>query len=81
MLDLAKGTGTDVGVVHAWIRNSRHEHNWCWRVVEGRVLRTQAMPRIRLLGVAYKEDTRSAKNSDALALLARLRGLDLGFTL
>jgi UDP-N-acetyl-D-mannosaminuronate dehydrogenase len=39
------------------------------------------MPRIRLLGVAYKEDTRSAKNSAALALLARLRGLDLGFTI
>jgi len=68
VLDLAKGTGTDVGVVHAWIRNSRHEHNWCWRVLEGRVQRTKAMPRIGLLGVAYQEDTQSTKSSAVLAL-------------
>jgi hypothetical protein len=51
VLDLDKGTGTDVGVVQAWIGNSHHERNWCWRVLERRVLRTKAMRRIGLLGV------------------------------
>ena len=62
-----QGKGTDVGVVQAWIGNSHHERNWYWRVHEGRLLRTKAMRRIGLLGVAYKEDTQSTKNSAALA--------------
>ena len=34
-------------------------------------------PRIAVLGLAYKENTHSTKNSPSLALLARLKGHDL----
>jgi UDPglucose 6-dehydrogenase len=77
VIDLAAGTGTDVGVVHAWIGNSHHRRDWCWRVLRDRVLREHPRARIAVLGLAYKEHTDSVKNSPSLALLARLRGLDV----
>jgi len=77
VLDLAAATGTDVGVVHAWIANSRHRRDWCWRVLRHRVLGELRNPRIAILGLAYKEDTHSVKISPALALLARLQGIDV----
>jgi UDPglucose 6-dehydrogenase len=77
VLDLAAATGTDVGVVHAWIANSRHRRDWCWRVLRDRVLGELRNPRIAILGLAYKEHTHSVKNSPALALLARLQGIDV----
>jgi UDPglucose 6-dehydrogenase len=77
VLDLAAKTGTDVGVVHAWIANSRHRRDWCWRVLRDRVLREVPKARIAILGLAYKENTHSVKNSPSLALLARLQGIDV----
>jgi UDPglucose 6-dehydrogenase len=74
VLDLGARAGTDTGVVSAWIANSQHRREWCWRVIEGEVLSKQAQPRIAVLGLAYKENTHSTKNSPSLALLARLEG-------
>lgn len=77
VLNLAARTGTDIGVVHAWIANSRHRRDWCWRVLRDRVLTENEAARIAVLGLAYKENTHSTKNSPALALLARLRGMEI----
>jgi UDPglucose 6-dehydrogenase len=77
VLNLAEDRGTDVGLVHAWIANSRHRRDWCWRVLQERVVNIKPMARVGVLGLAYKEHTHSTKNSPALALLARLRGMDL----
>jgi len=77
VLNLADSGNTDVGVVRAWIANSRHRREWCWRVLQERVLKINRNARIGVLGLAYKEHTRSTKNSPSLALLARLRGMDL----
>jgi UDPglucose 6-dehydrogenase len=77
VIDLAAGTGTDIGVVHAWIANSRHRRDWCWRLLRDRVLCQLPKARIAILGLAYKEHTHSVKNSASLALLARLRGFDV----
>jgi UDPglucose 6-dehydrogenase len=77
VIDLAAGTGIDVGVVHAWIANSRHRREWCWRVLRERVLRQVPQARIAILGLAYKAHTHSVKNSPSLALLKRLRGVDV----
>jgi UDPglucose 6-dehydrogenase len=74
VLDLGERAGTDTGVVSAWIANSRHRKEWCWQVLASEVLATRAMPRIAVLGLAYKENTHSTKNSPSLALLARLQG-------
>jgi UDPglucose 6-dehydrogenase len=77
VLDLAAGTASDVRVVEAWIANSRHRRDWCWRILRDRLLGTHAAPRIGVLGLAYKENTCSTRNSPALALLERLQGAAL----
>jgi UDPglucose 6-dehydrogenase len=77
VLELARESGADAGIVNAWIANSRHRRDWCWRVLQDRVVKTNPRARIGVLGLAYKEPTNSTKNSPALALLARLRGMDL----
>jgi len=77
VLDLAHENGADAGIVDAWLANSRRRRDWCWRVLQDRVLKTNPRARIGVLGLAYKENTRSTKNSPALALLERLRGNDL----
>jgi UDPglucose 6-dehydrogenase len=77
VLDLANRRGTDVGIVNAWVANSRHRRDWCWQMLSARVVKANPRARIGVLGLAYKENTHSTKNSPSLALLARLRGMDL----
>ncbi len=74
VLGLAAGKGVDVGVVEAWIANSAHRKEWCWRVLGEHLLARHPSAEIAVLGLAYKENTHSTKNSPALALLAHLAG-------
>ncbi len=73
---LAEGEGSDASAVRAVIANSRYRRDWALRTLraalpggEGRVL--------ALLGLAYKEDTASTKNSPALALISALPDFDI----
>lgn len=59
---------TDGGLIHAAIGNSRHMRGW----VERLLTRLSPPDPITVLGLAYKEDTNSIKNSAALALIAAL---------
>ncbi len=72
VVSLGDSHGTDVGVVRAWQANSRHRCEWALRTLHASVLGNVRDPRLALLGLAYKEDTHSTKNSPALALLAAL---------
>jgi UDPglucose 6-dehydrogenase len=65
--------GTDVGVVRAWQANSRHRCEWALRTLHASVLAKVPDPKLALLGLAYKENTHSTKNSPALALLTALK--------
>ncbi len=69
---LGDANGTDVSVVRAWRTNSRHRRDWVLRMVHQHVLADTAEPKFTLLGLAYKENTHSTKNSPSLALLAAL---------
>jgi len=64
--------GTDAGVVKAWIANSRYRKDWVLRTLHKEVFAANPDPAIAVLGLAYKEDTHSTKNSPSLALLAHL---------
>ena len=67
------GNGTlDTGVVKSWLANSRHRRDWVLRVLRKTVLQANAKAQLGLLGLAYKQDTASTKNSPALALIAEL---------
>ena len=77
VIDIGEEKGTDIGVVKAWLENSRHRKDWCWQILQEAVLKKNPKPRIAVLGLAYKENTHSIKNSPSLALLNHLKGLDV----
>jgi len=65
--------GTDAGVVRAWIANSKYRRDWVLRVLYRDLLFTVVEPVIAVLGLAYKQDTHSVKNSPSIALLEQLQ--------
>ncbi|MFI4987215.1 MAG: nucleotide sugar dehydrogenase [Alphaproteobacteria bacterium] len=73
VVHMAAAVGSDVGVVLAWQANSRHRRFWVLRRLHETVLARHADPLIGVLGLAYKEDTHSTKNSPSLALIAALK--------
>lgn len=74
VLSLSEQHHTDGGIVAAWVANSVHRKDWSWRTLCELVLRGNPDARVAVLGLAYKEDTHSTKNSPSLALLAHLGG-------
>ena len=70
--NLSDSYGTDTGVVRAWIANSRYRRDWVLRTLHGTVLSRLENPVIAVLGLAYKQDTHSTKNSPSIALLSSL---------
>jgi UDPglucose 6-dehydrogenase len=77
VLELAQRSGMDTRVVEAWMANSDHRKEWCWRVLRDHVLVRAPQSRIAVLGLAYKENTHSTKGSPSLALLAHLKDADV----
>ena len=51
------------------LRNSRYRRGWPLRQLNERVLASVAAPVVGILGLAYKENTHSIKNSPAVALI------------
>jgi len=70
--DYADRYGTDAGVVRAWIANSRYRRDWALRTLYREILSRLDDPVIAVLGLAYKQDTHSTKNSPSIALLEHL---------
>jgi UDPglucose 6-dehydrogenase len=77
VLRLSAEFGTDAGVVDAWLANSRHRQKWAFEVLEAELLIHVATPRIAVLGLAYKENTHSIKNSAAVALVRQLAACEV----
>ncbi|MEQ8394462.1 UDP binding domain-containing protein [Thalassobaculum sp.] len=77
VMRLGAGHGTDTGIVKAWIENSAWRKGWAARTLKARVLDANPSARIAVLGLAYKQDTHSTKNSPSLALLSELSGVDV----
>lgn len=70
--NLADQNGTDAGVVRAWVANSHHRRDWALRMLYQETLSKVDNPVIAVLGLAYKQDTDSIKNSPSIALLEHL---------
>src|SRR3989475_6153876 len=69
---LAGDHGSDAGVISAFVRSSEHRRDWALRTLHGEILASRPDAVIAVLGLAYKENTHSTKNSPALALIAHL---------
>ncbi len=65
--------GGDSGIAQAWLANSAHRKLWPLRVLHAKVLARSNNPLIAILGLAYKENTASTKNSAAVALIRSLQ--------
>lgn len=70
---LAEATGSEASVIAAFIENSRVRRDWVLRLIHREVLPHKANPTFGILGLAYKENTHSTKNSPSLALIADLQ--------
>lgn len=76
VLRFAEAERTEASTIAGFVANSRHARDWAWRRFrefwpEG------SRPKVAVLGLAYKENTHSTKNSPALMLLERLRELEV----
>jgi UDPglucose 6-dehydrogenase len=67
---LSQETGSEASIIHAFLANSRHRRDWATRVLHDEVRKADAL--IGILGLAYKENTHSTKNSPSLALISTL---------
>lgn len=77
VIRLGAREGSATGVIAAYLDSSRHMKDWAYRTVKRTVLDTVKTPRLGILGLAYKQDTHSTKNSPSLALIAQLPGVAL----
>jgi UDPglucose 6-dehydrogenase len=64
--------GTDAGVIRAFVANSKHRKDWALRTLQENFPVAQGTGPIAVLGLTYKEDTHSLKNSAAIALIGNL---------
>ncbi len=73
VLRLAEAAGSDASVIAAYLHNSRHMRDWALRTLRREVLGAKPDAVLAVLGLAYKENTHSTKNSPSLALIAQLK--------
>ncbi len=73
VLRLSNATGSEAGAIRAIFDNSRHRRDWVLRTLHDEVLGRRPDAVIGILGLAYKENTRSTRNSPSLALIEHLR--------
>lgn len=77
VIGLANQEGAATGVIEAYVENSRYMKDWAFRTLKRTVLDLVERPRLGILGLAYKQDTHSTKNSASVALIGRLPGIEL----
>ena len=73
ILDIGDKTKINCDVINSWKHNSSLRKKWCWNKLKENVLLNNKNPKIALLGLAYKENTHSIKNSPSLELLEELK--------
>lgn len=72
VIRLSEAGGTDAGMIRAFVANSQHRRDWALRTLHAEVLSRRKEPVVAVLGLSYKEDTASVKNSPSLAMLGWL---------
>lgn len=72
IVGLANKFEADTGLMTAWMANSQRRRRWVQEMVAPVLESRGGVARIGLLGLAYKQDTASTKNSVALSLLSDL---------
>ncbi len=77
VIRLGEREGSATGVIGAYVDSSRHMKDWAYRALKRVVLDAVQRPRLGVLGLAYKQDTHSTKNSASIGLIGRLRDAEV----
>jgi len=77
VLRLSENHDTEGGVVTSWLNNSKRRKNWPFDILKETILEQNPEASIAILGLAYKEDTHSTKNSPALFLIKKLSNCNI----
>lgn len=72
VLRLSENHNTDGSVISSWLSNSQRRKNWPFEILKETILTRNPEATIAVLGLSYKENTHSTKNSPALLLIAQL---------
>jgi len=73
IIKLGQTHATHTDMVSAWLTNSHHRRDWVLRCLQSHVLSRTKDPLICILGLAYKPNTHSVKNSPSIALIKQLQ--------
>ena len=75
VLDFSKKYNTDANTVSSWINNSKHRKKWVWDLINEliSIRQNKVKPTFAILGLTYKENTHSLKNSASMELLEKLK--------
>ncbi len=72
LIQIGEKEGSNVASVRAILENSEHQKNWLWRTfTETRISQVYGS-KIAILGLSYKENTSSTKNSSAVHFILKL---------
>lgn len=78
IIQIGSQHSTDTGTVQAWIKNSQYRRDWVIRSIQKLIHKNKlSNPCICILGLAYKPNTHSIKNSPAIALIRQLQNFDV----
>lgn len=77
VVNLANQHGTDPRVIKSLIDNSSHRRNWPLRTLFATVLQSNPKAKVAILGLTYKENTHSLKNSAAIKLLQDIASFNI----
>jgi len=71
---IGERTGAAVNLADIWMTNSNNRKTWVTQVIKNMFPTDWTKKHVCVLGLAYKENTASTKNSPALELLRALKG-------
>ncbi len=77
VIRMGAAAGTDTAVIQAAVNNSRYRKNWVLSELHEHVLHKKQEPKLGVLGIAYKKDTGSLKNSASVGLMSALAGYSI----
>ena len=64
---------TDNKIIKSIILNSRYRKRWIYNMFLEKVLKNKKNPKVCILGLTYKENTSSLKNSPSISLIKKLK--------
>ena len=73
IIKYAKKYKTNYDSIKSWVSNSKYRKKWVWNTFHKLVLKKNKKPNICVLGLTYKENTNSIKNSTSIHFIKRLK--------